>query len=67
MSESAAEVGLCGRCRNARVQDSAKGSRSRFWRCTLADEDERYLRYPPLPVQECEGFVAESVAKLTAP
>ena len=65
--EGDATIGLCGRCCNARVQDSAKGSRSRFWRCALADENESYLRYPPLPVQQCAGFRATSVADLTDP
>ncbi len=47
-------VGLCSDCRFARVQRSERGSE--FWRCSLSDRDERYLRYPALPVDECEGY-----------
>jgi hypothetical protein len=32
------------------------GARSRFLRCGLADSDERFPRYPPLPVLRCAGF-----------
>lgn len=31
---------------------------STFFRCSLADSDARFVRYPPLPVLECEGFEA---------
>ncbi len=47
-------VGLCTGCRLAVVQTNAKGSA--FWRCRRADRDERFLRYPPLPVRRCSGF-----------
>ncbi len=50
------DAGLCARCRHARVQVSARGSR--FWRCARADRDPRYRRYPPLPVTTCPGFEA---------
>ena len=49
-------VGLCVRYTHSRVQESASGSR--FWRCSRADRDERFRRYPPLPVARCEGFEA---------
>ena len=52
-----AAVGLCARCRSARVQQSARGSR--FWRCARADSDPAYRRYPPLPVLRCPGFEPE--------
>ena len=48
------QVGLCARCLHAVVQESARGST--FWRCGRADEDERFLRYPPLPVLGCPGY-----------
>ena len=51
-------VGLCSACAHARVQRNARGSS--FWRCGRADEDERYRRYPPLPVRACEGHEAGS-------
>lgn len=48
------DVGLCSVCRHARVQKSAKGSR--FWRCLRTETDDRFVRYPRLPVVECVGY-----------
>ena len=47
-------IGLCTRCSHARVHTSAKGSE--FWRCALADRNDAFPRYPPLPVTVCDGF-----------
>ena len=47
-------VGQCVTCRYGQAQRSAKGSI--FWRCTLADGDPRFAKYPPLPVVGCAGF-----------
>lgn len=47
-------VGLCSACRHALPQSTAKGQR--FWRCTRAQRDEAYRRYPPLPVESCPGY-----------
>ncbi|MCG8588021.1 MAG: hypothetical protein MJE66_01895 [Proteobacteria bacterium] len=55
-SQSDPSVGLCSRCRFARVTRSARGSS--FWRCGKADEDPAFARYPSLPVVRCGGFVA---------
>lgn len=52
-----ADPGLCGRCRHAGCQKSAKGSS--FLRCGLADEREEFRRYPPLPVLRCAGFAPD--------
>jgi len=49
----ATQVGLCERCRHARVVAT---THSRFWLCALAAEDERFEKYPRLPVLACEGF-----------
>ena len=49
-----APPGLCAECRHLWLAVSA---RSAFVRCGLAEEDARFLRYPPLPVRECSGFV----------
>ena len=46
-------VGLCERCRHARIVATP---RSRFWLCTLAAQDPRFDKYPRLPILECEGF-----------
>ena len=49
-------VGLCADCRFSNVQRSERGSE--FWRCRRADTDERFPRYPPLPIRECTGYEA---------
>jgi hypothetical protein len=36
------------------VQKTARGSQ--FWRCTRADVDAAFVRYPQLPVLECAGY-----------
>ena len=45
---------MCGRCRNARVIASDRGSR--FLLCELSRTDARFPRYPRLPVLACGGF-----------
>ena len=45
---------LCESCSHVRRIESGKGSI--FLRCGLSDEDERFPRYPPLPVKRCAGF-----------
>lgn len=37
---------------------------STFYRCLRADTDDRFQRYPPLPVLECPGY---EKAEPTAP
>lgn len=46
-------MGLCERCRHARVIVTP---RSRFWLCGRARSDPAYARYPRLPVLACPGF-----------
>ena len=48
--------GLCGSCRHARVVRSAKGGA--FSRCELSVRDERFPKYPRLPVIVCTGHEA---------
>jgi hypothetical protein len=48
------EVGLCAACRHGRGQRTARGSE--FWRCLRAEDDDRWARYPRLPVLACPGF-----------
>ena len=54
MNDLDPDVGLCSCCRWARETTTARGSR--FWRCTRAEEDPRFVRYPRLPVLECPGY-----------
>lgn len=46
--------GLCATCAFARLVQSARGSR--FWLCKLSETDERFAKYPPLPVLRCPGY-----------
>lgn len=46
-------AGLCASCRHHRTQTNSRGSV--FHRCDRADEDDRFPRYPPIPVLRCPG------------
>jgi hypothetical protein len=48
------DVGLCSCCRWARVHGSKRGGR--FWRCTRAETDARFVRHPRLAVVRCAGY-----------
>lgn len=48
-----AEPGLCATCRHLELVGSR---RSVFVRCALSDVDQRFPRYPPLPVRACAGW-----------
>lgn len=50
---SAPSPGLCACCRHQR---EVRSGRSAFLRCALADFDQRFARYPRLPVTACAGF-----------
>ena len=52
-SQTSDRVGLCATCAHCRI---VKGARSTFYMCTLSFTDDRFLRYPPLPVRECIGY-----------
>lgn len=47
-------AGLCASCEHLRLLASR---RSVFVRCGLADSDPAFLRYPPLPVMACRGYL----------
>jgi hypothetical protein len=51
-------IGLCGRCVHIRAQDTKRGAV--FYRCARADEDDRFMRYPPIPIVRCLGFEKRS-------
>ncbi|HEX5720269.1 MAG TPA: hypothetical protein VF179_29205 [Thermoanaerobaculia bacterium] len=52
-----ASPGLCATCEHLRL---AASSRSVFVRCGLAEVDPRFLRYPPIPVVACRGYLKKS-------
>jgi hypothetical protein len=47
-------AGLCDHCRHQRVIRNTRGSS--FSLCARAREDDRYPKYPRLPVLRCPGF-----------
>jgi hypothetical protein len=47
-------VGLCDSCRHQQVVRNTRGSS--FSLCRRSREDERYPRYPRLPVLRCPGY-----------
>jgi hypothetical protein len=53
LARLSASPGLCATCEHLRL---AASRRSVFLRCGLADEDPRFLKYPPLPVVVCPGW-----------
>jgi hypothetical protein len=49
-----ARIGLCVACRYMRKIQSDRGSI--FFFCQLSTTDERFPKYPRLPVLKCEGY-----------
>jgi hypothetical protein len=47
-------AGLCDHCRHQRIVRNTRGSS--FSLCERSREDERYPKYPRLPVLRCPGF-----------
>ena len=47
-------AGLCDSCRHQRVVRNTRGSS--FSLCQLSTEDERFERYPRIPVRSCPGY-----------
>lgn len=51
---SSPDPGLCGACRHVRTVTTDRGSVFRL--CRRSRTDDRYPRYPRLPVRSCPGF-----------
>jgi propionyl-CoA synthetase len=49
-----AAPGLCGACRNAKLNETKRGTA--YLRCTRAEWDATLTRYPRLPVTRCPGY-----------
>jgi len=47
-------IGLCTDCTHRTEQVSSKGSI--FIRCLLAESDPQFMKYPRLPVLQCDGY-----------
>ncbi len=54
-AEVTRRAGLCAACANLQV---LRSKRSVFVRCSLADSDPAFPRYPQLPIYRCLGFRA---------
>jgi hypothetical protein len=52
------EPGLCLDCVFHRIVTTARGAR--FWLCSRARFDDRFQRYPRLPVLACFGYRPET-------
>jgi hypothetical protein len=50
-------VGLCATCRHRQHVRTPRGPL--YYRCRLAAVDNRFARYPALPVLSCPGFEAD--------
>ena len=57
---SPAGFGLCDRCAHQRVVTSGRGSV--FSLCERALDDDRYPKYPRVPVAACPGFTRSNEA-----
>ena len=55
-------AGLCGTCVHMKKIVSSKGSE--FILCGLSETDERFRKYPPLPVTSCAGHVVSGEPSL---
>jgi len=53
--------GLCAGCAHGRLVTSARGSS--FTMCGLSQTDERFAKYPRLPVLACVGFQAHGQSR----
>jgi hypothetical protein len=51
-------VGLCSVCAHVRVVKNRQGSR--YYLCELSRFDNRFMKYPSLPMAECPGFEHET-------
>jgi hypothetical protein len=48
-------AGLCDTCKHQKVVRNTRGSA--FSMCERSKTDERYPKYPRLPVRQCPGYV----------
>lgn len=47
-------AGLCGSCRHQKLIHNTRGST--FSMCLLSKQDERFAKYPRIPVMRCAGW-----------
>jgi hypothetical protein len=51
---TAVNAGLCDSCRHQKIIKSGRGSV--FSMCLRSKTDDRFPKYPRLPVRECRGY-----------
>jgi hypothetical protein len=51
-------AGLCDSCRHQKLIRTGRGSE--FSMCLRSKDDERYPKYPPVPVGSCPGYEGRS-------
>jgi hypothetical protein len=54
------EAGLCDSCVHQKLIRTTRGSV--FSMCLKHREDERFAKYPPIPVGRCPGFAPREAA-----
>lgn len=59
-SRDAVGAGLCADCRYAQRIESIRGSM--FYLCERSAGDQRFKKYPSLPVIQCSGHLAKPPA-----
>lgn len=64
-SRASAEIGLCEDCEHVRRLENRKGHS--FYRCDMSKRDDRFLAYPPLPVEACLGYAPDRRSELQQP
>lgn len=52
-------VGLCSTCRHARIVPTPRAT---YWLCELSAIDNRFDKYPRLPVLACDGYARKDPA-----
>jgi hypothetical protein len=57
----AMKAGLCDSCRHQKLIHNTRGST--FSMCERSKTDERYPKYPRLPVVECAGWERRDAAR----
>ncbi|BBM86990.1 hypothetical protein UABAM_05392 [Candidatus Uabimicrobium amorphum] len=48
------DAGLCDHCQHVKKIINSRGST--FYLCLLSQSDERFRKYPQLPMVECPGY-----------
>ena len=59
-SRDSSRIGLCADCRYAQQIESARGAT--FYLCERSASDQRFQKYPNLPVVQCSGHQVKNWA-----